>query len=197
MMLFQSLAGVMLAGLLAQPSSAVTLEQVVSREHPVFVCAEATLTAGRDGLIYVALGGGSDRGGYVLRLQPDGGGKIGGLIHYATQNVAANAAGILAVAAGHFQRSVLLYDKSFAQVALCNDFLVSDLVGWDAPGRVEVGASGDFYGLDQHRQRILRLNPVTGKILSSYPLPKENETERDVSDRANASKNHSIGLKLA
>ena len=165
----------LLAGWLALPASAATLEQVISREHPSFECAGAALAVGRDGMVYVG-------GPYVLRVQPDGGGKVGGATHYATQNVAVNAHGTLAAAAGHFQRSVLLFDQSFTRIALCQDFLVSDQVGWDAPGRVEVGAGGDFYGLDQHRQRILRLNPVTGKIVASYPLPKETEKERDVLD---------------
>ena len=50
------------------------------------------------------------------------------------------------------------------------DFLVSDQVGWDAPGSVEAGASGDFYGLDQHRDRIVQLN-ADGKIVRAYALP--------------------------
>ncbi|MEI6520309.1 MAG: WD40 repeat domain-containing protein [bacterium] len=166
--------------LLPMFSMATTLEQVISREHPTFNCTEATLAAGRDGMVYIANGG--NPSGYVIRMNPDGGNKVGGSIHYASHNVAVNGSGTIAASAGHFQRSILLYNKNFTQTALCNDFLVSDAVGWDAPGRVEVGASGDFYGLDQHRQRILRINPVTGKIVTSYPLTKEADKEHDVND---------------
>src|SRR5581483_10729198 len=42
----------------------------------------------------------------------------------------------------------------------------------DAPAHVEAGASGDFYGLDQHRGRILRLSD-SGKVIRAYALPRE------------------------
>ena len=77
------IAGFMLAYVPA--TSGVTLEQVISREHPTFDCADAPLAVGRDGLVYVG-------GKYVLRLRPDGAGKLGGATHYATHNVAANVA---------------------------------------------------------------------------------------------------------
>ena len=63
-----------------------------------------------------------------------------------------------------------IYDKEFQKTLAVTDFLVNDQVGWDAPASVEAGAGGDFYGLDQHRDRILQLN-ADGKIVRAYALP--------------------------
>ena len=63
-----------------------------------------------------------------------------------------------------------IYDKEFQKTLAVTDFLVSDQVGWDAPAGVEAGAGGDFYGLDQHRDRILQIN-ADGKIVRAYALP--------------------------
>ena len=37
--------------------------------------------------------------------------------------------------------------------------VVSDQVGWDAPSHVEAGLSGEFFGIDQHRNRVVRVGP--------------------------------------
>ena len=63
-----------------------------------------------------------------------------------------------------------LYDREFQKVNGVADFLVSDEVGWDAAGCVEAGAGGTFYGLDQHRDRILQISPQ-GKVVKAYALP--------------------------
>lgn len=153
--------------LLAAPLRAVTLEQVVSHENPAFHNKDARLTVGKDGLVYVANGG--NPSGYVLRLTREGTLKTGGAIPYCTSNLAVNAEGTLAVAAGHFTHSILLYDPQFKQFAGMNDFRFGDDVGWDAPRFVEVGASGDFYGLDQYRSRVQRISPA-GKVVAIYPV---------------------------
>ena len=138
------------------------------REPPEDV-AGAVLSGARDGMVYL-LRGGNDS--FVLRVSRDGKDKAGGATVYAAHNATANADGILATSNAHFAHSVNLYKPDFSKLAAVSDFLVSDQVGWDAPADVEVGASGDFYGLDQHRDRILRLTPA-GKVVKSYTVPRE------------------------
>ncbi len=151
-------------------SPAVTLERIVSREDPKFNCAAAVMTVGRDGNVY--LSSVVQDGGYILRISRDGTQKRGGDAVYSMANATANAAGIIASANAHFNHSVNLYDASFKQFAACGEFLVNDTVQWDAPARVEAGASGDFYGLDQHRSRVLRISPA-GKIMQVFTFPTE------------------------
>jgi outer membrane protein assembly factor BamB len=112
--------------------------------------------------------------GYALRMTREGKDKIGGSVVYATANATANRSGQIAVASGHFAHVVTIYNKSFEKSAAQTDFLVSDAVGWDAPIHVEAGESGDFYGADQHRDRILRISP-DGKLLKAYPIPHSPE----------------------
>jgi len=146
---------------------AVTLEQVISHENPNFNNRNARLTVGKDGMVYVANGG--NPSGYVLRLTREGTLKTGGDIPYCTTFVAANAQGTLAVAAAHFTHSILYYDPSFKQFATFSDIRYGDDAGWDAPRFVEVGASGDFYALDQYRSRVQRLTS-TGTVVAIYPI---------------------------
>src|SRR5579859_499923 len=148
----------------------ITVEQIISRENPDF-SVDAPLTVGRDGRVYLASGGNRS---FVLRFDPDGGAKSGGPVTYACANATANAQGILATASGHFAHKVTLYDREFRELAHVDDFLVSDQVGWDAPAHVEAGTSGDFYAIDQHRDRIVRISPA-GKIVTTYPVPHEPE----------------------
>ena len=154
----------------ALPVQAVRLEQIVSREDPKFHCADARMTVGRDGNVY--LSSNDQHGGYILRVSRDGSQKLGGDAVYMMANATANAAGVIASANAHFNHAVNLYDANFKQFAACSEFLVGDKEGWDAPARVEAGASGDFYGLDQHRQRILRIN-ATGKIVQVSKTPEQ------------------------
>ena len=164
-------AAVLLTPLIAPHATvAVTLEQVISREDPKFNCADAVLTVGRDGNVY--LGSVVHNGGYILRVGRDGTRKLGGDAVYAMANATANAAGVVASANAHFNHSVTLYDPNLKQFAACNEFLVNDNVGWDAPAHVEAGASGHFYALDQHRLRIVRVSPA-GKVVQVYPVPAE------------------------
>jgi hypothetical protein len=154
-------------------SADVVLEQIISREHPQFNAAQARLAAGRDGLVYLGSIG-PDNTAYVVRMTRSGHDKFGGAVTYALANVAANRDGVVATANGHFAHKVTLYDQNLKQYGEAADFLVGDNVGWDAPSHVEAGESGDFYGVDKHRDRILRITP-RGKVLQAYPIPREPE----------------------
>lgn len=154
----------------AGPNTPVTVGQIIYRENPDF-SIQASLSAGRDGRLYFASGGNHS---YVLGVRPDGAAKTGAPVTYACANAVANSAGIIATASGHFAHKVTLYDREFKELSHVDDFLVSDQVGWDAPAHVEAGTSGDFFAVDQHRNRIVRINPA-GKVVTSYPIPHEPE----------------------
>jgi hypothetical protein len=146
------------------------VEQIISRENPDF-SVDAPLTMGRDGRVYLASGGNHS---FVLRFERDGTGRSGGPVTYACANATANAQGVTATASGHFAHKVTLYDREFKEIAHVGDFLVNDQVGWDAPAHVEAGPGGDFYAVDQHRNRVVRISPA-GKVVTSYLLPREPE----------------------
>jgi outer membrane protein assembly factor BamB len=148
----------------------VTVEQIISRENPDF-SVDAPMTVGRDGRLYLASGGNHS---FVLRFDRDGAWKAGGPVTYACANATANGRGIMATASGHFAHKVTLYDPAFKEIARVDDFLVSDKVGWDAPAHVEAGPGGDFYAVDQHRDRVVRISSV-GKVVTSYAIPREPE----------------------
>ena len=156
--------------------SIVTLEQIISREDPAFNCPIADLTVGRDGMAYLTSAG-HDMG-YILRVSRDGRDKLGARTIEAINNATANKNGAIASSHGHFAHQVVFYDKQFQKIAAATDFLVSDQVGWDAPADVEAGASGDFYALDQHRGRILRISPA-GKLIQSFALPDGNQAQAE------------------
>jgi len=146
-------------------ASAVTLEQVISREDPTFQVSASRLQVGRDGLIYLSSGGNTS---YVLRVARDGSRKLGSATVYALSTAAANADGIIATGNAHFSHSVNLYSPAFAHLGAVSDFLNNDAVGYNAPGNVEAGQV-DFYAVDNSRNRIVRVTPA-GKMLTSYPL---------------------------
>ncbi|MGD0088869.1 MAG: hypothetical protein ABSE73_03015 [Planctomycetota bacterium] len=110
--------------------------------------------------------------GFALRVSLDGKEKYGRNIVYASANVTANADGVVASANGHFAHKVTLYSPALDRTGEVADFLVSDSAGWDAPGHVEAEAGGDFYGLDQHRDRFVRLS-ATAKVVRIYPITRE------------------------
>jgi outer membrane protein assembly factor BamB len=147
-----------------------TLEQVVSYEHPAFRPEAARLVVGRDGRVYLC--NGAVGNSFVLRLSPDGKTKFGKLVGTAAKNATANAAGVAATANAHFAHAVVLLNDHLDTITSVNDFLADDKVGWNAPAHVEAGASGDFYGLDQHRDRILRID-AAGKVIRAYELPRD------------------------
>ncbi|MDB5340980.1 MAG: hypothetical protein JWN70_6599 [Planctomycetaceae bacterium] len=153
----------------AGSASAVELRQVVSREHPAIQGTGNGLTIGRDGKIYVS--GVDSAGGYVLRISRDGTQKFGMTTNYAITGVAARADGLFATSNAHFAKSVSVYDQTGRERGKVGGFTGNDEVGWDGPGTLEVGSSSDFFALDQHVGRIVRVNSV-GEIVRSYPLPK-------------------------
>jgi len=160
---------------LAQAAEPVVLEQIVSRHDPHFKIAAARLTVGHDGNIYLANGAGD--GGYVLRVSADGKERLGGIVGYALTGVAANGEGVVATSEAHFSHRVAFWGRDFSPLGHVPDFLVSDTVQWNAPSEVEAGLDGDFYGMDQHRLRILRVRPPD-KLVTSYSLEALGEQSR-------------------
>lgn len=144
------------------------LEQIVSREDPRFNCARASLTIGRDGMVYLTSAGHDT--GYILRVSRDGRDKLGGASVPAIHNATAGTSGRIASSNGHFSHQVAMYNKEFQKVNAVTDFLVSDRVGWDAPASIEAAASGDFYALDHHRDRVLQIR-ADGKVVKAHTLP--------------------------
>jgi len=126
------------------------------------------LAVGRDGLVYLA------SGEYVLRIGRDGKGKAGSKVTAATWNVAANKDGVIATANAHFNHCVTLWNPKFEKLGAVADFLSSDETEWWGPCDVQAGASGDFYGVDQNRSRIIRVK-VPGENLASYPMAATGE----------------------
>lgn len=153
----------------------VVLEQIVSRHDPHFKIGAARLTVGRDGNIY--LGNGAPDGGYVLRVSPDGKQRFGGTVGYALTGVAAGKDGTVATSEAHFSHRVAFWGRDFSPLGNVPDFLVSDVVQWNAPSEVEAGIDGDFYGIDQHRLRILRVR-APDKLVTSYSLEGLGEQSR-------------------
>lgn len=151
-----------------RPVNATELRQVISREHPAIKGTGERLVVGRDGNVYVS--GNDDQGGYVLRISRDGLQKFGATTTYAITGIAARADGIFATSNAHFAKSVSLYDKNGHELGKVGGFTGNDQVGWDGPGSIEVGSSGDFFALDQHVGRIVRINSAA-EIVRSYPLP--------------------------
>jgi hypothetical protein len=147
----------------------VVLEQVVSRHDPALNVAQARLAVGRDGNIY--LGSPHGKGGYVLRVSPDGQIRSGGKVGYSLTAVAANRDGIVATSEAHFAHRTAFWDKGFAPLGHIPDFLVNDQVQWNAPSDVCAGQSGSFYAIDQHRLRILKVTPPD-KLVAAISLDR-------------------------
>jgi outer membrane protein assembly factor BamB len=155
-------AALMLA---AGPPSAPPLVLVrhVSREDPLLNVQAARLSVGRDGRVYLW----SDK--YVLRVERDGSGKLGSEVTYALTAATANARGVVATGNAHFSHSVNFWSPKFERLGAVSDFLNNDQVEYFAPGDVQAGASGDFYGLDQNRTRILRV-AAPDRLVTAYSL---------------------------
>ena len=88
------------------PQTALDLEQVDSREHPLMQIAASRMAIGRDGNVYLC------GGEYVLRIHRDGTGKQGSKVTYALNMVAANRDGLIATANAHFNHSVNFWSAS-------------------------------------------------------------------------------------
>lgn len=160
------------APVLADP---VVLEQVVSRHDPHFDVARSRLAVGRDGNVY--LGNGHGHGGYVLRVSPDGTETRGGPVGHSFTAVAVGKDGTIATAEAHFAHRVALWGPDFAPLGHVPEFLVNDQVQWNAPSDVVAGPSGDFYAVDQHRLRVVRV-VAPNKQAAVYPLDRTGEQTR-------------------
>ena len=154
----------------------VTVEQVIPHENKALALnsSSSTLTVGRDGLVYIANGNHDSLGGYMLKMNLDGSGKVGAPMSYAMSGIAVNQNSVVAISSAHFTRRVTLFDKNLREYGFVNEFLVSDAVGFDAPGAVAVGESGDFYAIDQHRNRVLRITP-SNRVVGNYTMIAEGE----------------------
>jgi outer membrane protein assembly factor BamB len=160
---------------------AVQLEQVISHEDPLFRPEIARLIVGRDGVVYLANPGKSSRMyGFVLRMSRQGLDRVGAEMPFG-DNATANADGVMALAQpGYGGSRVALYDRRFRALGGVGGFDPNS----HSPTHVEASASGDFYGLDDQRRRVVRLGP-TGKRIRSYSLPdgppkeKQRRTYRD------------------
>ncbi|MCL2701061.1 MAG: PQQ-binding-like beta-propeller repeat protein [Phycisphaerae bacterium] len=157
----------------AASAKAVTVEQIISREDPSFNCTGAIMNVGRDGNVYL---GWTAQPSYIIRLSADGKAKSASASPSAMSNVTANADGVVAGAHAHFTASIYLYDTNLQVTDRVPGFLVNDAVGWDASAHVDVGASGDFYGMDQHRDRVLRITPLA-KTVKEIPLGTDPENK--------------------
>ena len=174
---FICLVGLLLAAIVSfLPARAqVTLQQVVSRENVEFNLTTPSWSVGLDGNVYLC---DPDQAGgtYVMRLSTAGANKIGSALPTECGGaVAANANGIIAVAHGHFADCVKLYDTNFNLLATTTGFNGCD---YDAPGDIEVGASGNFYALDQRSNRIVCISGQSGsygQILCSYTYPSQSQ----------------------
>lgn len=164
-----SLSLLLSVGLAHSLHAEVVLTRVISHEDPALKPDRAQRTIGRDGRVYIASGG--NDGAYILRVDRDGGNRFGGTAVYAIGNATANRDGIIASANGHFAHKIALYDRTLKSTGELADFLNNDTLGWSGPPHVEAGASGDFYGLDHNRDRLVRLDP-SGKQLRAYPIPR-------------------------
>jgi outer membrane protein assembly factor BamB len=156
-------------GASARSDTPVVLEQVVSRHDPALNVAQCRLAVGLDGNIYLASP--HARGGYVLRVSPDGRVLGGGKVGYSLTAVAANRDGIVATAEAHFAHRTAFWAKDFSSLGHVPDFLVNDTVQWNAPSDVCAGESGNFYAIDQHRLRILKVTPPD-KLAAAISLEK-------------------------
>ncbi len=142
---------------------AAALVRYVSREDPRLNVEAARLTVGRDGRVYLW----SDK--YVLRCERDGTGKLGGEVTSALTAATANAGGVIATGNAHFSHSVNLWSPGFERLGTVSDFLNNDQVSYFAPSDVQAGSSGDFFGLDQNRQRIVRV-AAPDRLVTAYSL---------------------------
>jgi len=145
-----------------------SLSVAYAAEPAMFNCKIATLTAGRDGKVYMtSLKPGNE--GQLMRMKRDGTERecvtIGPLLFNAT----ANAQGIIGVDCVHFSKRVMLLDKDFGTVGAMIKIEGSTFA---SPARVEAGPSGDFYALDDVADRIVRCHP-DGVRCGTYLIPRE------------------------
>ncbi len=150
-------------GCLAQ-ATPVTLEQVISREHPSFDPAKARLSDTLSGRIYASHG--VSGGGFVLEMNLDGTEKAGFPVGHIQEVAAVNREGNYALREAHFAGAVSFYDSHHQFLGRFKNFKNEN---YDAPQVVEAGESGDFYALDNGNSRIVRLKP-SGEAVKYFPV---------------------------
>lgn len=144
-----------------------TIEQVVSRYHPVFDVPTLRMGFGRDGYVYLVVGGRPD--GRALRLKPDGSEQTFARVGYAAQGITADAQGVIATADAHFPHRITFWDVHFNELGHYDEFAAADDVGYYSPGGVEAAESGGFYAIDQHVRRVLKPDPAASAHTSPSP----------------------------
>ncbi|MFI8931777.1 hypothetical protein ACIG3E_29405 [Streptomyces sp. NPDC053474] len=162
-----------------------TLQQIVPRHDPKFEPWAARLGVGRDDQVYVASS--AAPASVVLRLSLDGSTTRVGKAGSALLAVTANRAGVIATAEHHFSHRVAFWDKDFRPLGSCDEFTVNDTDGYFAPPAVEAGPSGDFYAMDQHALRVLRLTPDT--VVDTIDLSRLSSDPKD--------RRQTVGLRVA
>ncbi|MFD5698266.1 PQQ-binding-like beta-propeller repeat protein [Streptomyces lasiicapitis] len=165
-----------------------TLQQIIPRHDPSFEPWAARLGVGRDGNVYVASS--AFPASVVLRLPLDGSTQRVSKVGNALLAVTANRAGVIATAEHHFLHRVSFWDAEFRPLGSFDEFTVNDTDGYFAPPAVEAGPSGDFYAMDQHALRVLRLNPEKpDKIVDTIDLSRLSSDPKD--------RRHTVGLRVA
>jgi len=132
-------------------------------EKPVFKNEGATLRVGLDDKVYVS------SGTLFIRCNRDGSEPVGAPPVATLSNATANPEGIIAAGYAHFARNVTLYDSGFNVLGRFSRLADS---GFRSPAGVAAGPSGDFYALDQGRDRVVRFHP-DGIRSGLYAVPRE------------------------
>ena len=141
----------------------VRLQRVISHEDAKFDTARSRMTIGRDGRLYFAASE------YLLRMERDGSKRAGTRMTAAMSRGTANADGVIGTGHGHFTHAVKVWRPDFSWIGEVSDFLNNDDVQYWSPCDLQAGTSGDFFGYDSNRNRIVRVSPQ-GKLVAAYAL---------------------------
>ena len=172
------LAGLLiLAGMSSSPPARAqqpTLQQVISHENPAFDLTTDSWGVGLDDNAYLC---NTSPGYYFMRVNSTGTQKNGIVIGSGgAVAVTANANGVIAVACDWFFHCVNLYDTNFNLLTSVTNFNGTD---YTSPDDVEVGASGDFYGLNQDSNEVIQIAGYArgsiqiGQIVNTYTYPTQ------------------------
>ena len=120
MLILLAISTILLSPFALLSAQAVTLERIISQENPSFGIANARMSVGRDGKVYLVGTGGDPS--YALKLNRDGSGKSGGYIGHAARFCTANSKGIIASVNTHLDHAVRTYQPDFKALWSQNDF---------------------------------------------------------------------------
>ena len=93
-------------------------------------------------------------------------GKFGSPSGHLTWVSAVAADGTYALLMSHFAHTAAFYAPDGKELGRYSGF---NNANFDAPQRIDVGASGDFYALDERAHRVLRLSR-TGAVVKTFPF---------------------------